>query len=235
MVSPLPLSSFNANQAVAPRLGLAVNKDAINSVTRGLVGDTTFAVLPEVKPSTTFALTLFFQIIPLIKLFFDPTWDTFIGAVTLCGYASFLFGWHVHEKAILLVIIPFSLIALKDRRYLGAFRPLAVAGHVSLFPLLFTAAEFPIKTVYTIFWLILFLLAFDRLAPASNRSRIFLLDRFSLLYIAISIPLIVYCAVLHGVLFGKTFEFLPLMFMSSYSAVGVVGSWVGFLVVFFTS
>lgn len=66
----------------------------------------------------------------------------------------------------LLVIIPFSLLALRDRRYLGAFRPLAVSGHVSLFPLLFTPQEFPIKTVYTIFWLILFLLAFDKLAPA---------------------------------------------------------------------
>jgi alpha-1,3-glucosyltransferase len=182
----------------------------------------------------TFALTLFFQVIPLIKLFFDPTWDTFIGAVTLCGYASFLFGWHVHEKAILLVIIPFSLLALKDRRYLGAFRPLAVAGHVSLFPLLFTAAEFPIKTVYTIFWLVLFLLAFDRLAPASEGKRIFLFDRFSLLYITVSIPLIAYCSLLHGIIFGKSFEFLPLMFISSYSAVGVVGSWIGFLVVYFT-
>jgi len=90
----------------------------------------------------------------------------FIGAVTLCGYASFLFGWHVHEKAILLVIIPFSLLALKDRRHLGAFRPLAVAGHVSLFPLLFHAQEFPVKVAYTIMWLLLFLLAFDRLAPA---------------------------------------------------------------------
>jgi alpha-1,3-glucosyltransferase len=102
----------------------------------------------------------------LIRLFIKPTWESFVGAVTLCGYASFLFGWHVHEKAILIVIIPFSLIALKDRRFFGAFRPLAVAGHVSLFPLLFTAAEFPIKSVYTIFWLVLFLLAFDRLAPA---------------------------------------------------------------------
>jgi alpha-1,3-glucosyltransferase len=220
---------------VAPRLGLTVNQDAINSVTRGLVGDTSFAVLPEVTARTTFALTLIFQIIPLIKLFLDPTWETFIGSVTLCGYASFLFGWHVHEKAILLVVIPFSLIALKDRRYLGAFRPLAVAGHVSLFPLLFTTAEFPIKTIYTIFWLVLFLLAFDRLAPASNKPRVFLLDRFSLWYIAVSIPLIVYCSLLHQVIWGKTLEFLPLMFMSSYSAVGVVGSWVGFLVVFFTS
>lgn len=229
---------INLTGLVAPRLGLAVNQDAVNSVTRGLVGDTSFAVLPEVKPSTTFALTLFFQIVPLLKLFFDPTagWDTFIGAVTLCGYASFLFGWHVHEKAILLVIIPFSLIALKDRRYLGAFRPLAVAGHVSLFPLIFTAAEFPIKIVYTIFWLILFLFAFDRLAPAApNRSRVFLLDRFSLLYITVSIPLIVYCSLVHQVVFGEKLEFLPLMFMSSYSAIGVVGSWVGFLVVYFTS
>ncbi|CAG8971785.1 hypothetical protein HYALB_00001894 [Hymenoscyphus albidus] len=220
---------------VAPRLGLAVNQEAVNSVTRGLVGDTSFAVLPEITATMTFALTLLFQVIPLIKLFLNPTWDTFIGAVTLCGYASFLFGWHVHEKAILLVIIPFSLIALKDRRYLGAFRPLAVAGHVSLFPLLFTASEFPVKTVYTIFWLVLFLLAFDRLAPASHRSRIFLFDRFSLLYITVSIPLILYCSLLHRVVWGEMYEFLPLMFTSSYAAVGVVGSWVGFLVVYFTS
>ena len=171
----------------------------------------------------------------LFKLFLQPSWDNFVGAVTLCGYASFLFGWHVHEKAILLVIIPFSLVALKDRRYLGAFRPLAVAGHVSLFSLLFTAAEFPVKTVYTVFWLILFLLGFDRLAPVSSRPRVFLLDRFSLLYIAISIPLILYCSLIHQAVFGSRYEFLPLMFTSSYSAVGVVGSWIGFLVVYFTS
>lgn len=224
-----------ANCSVAPGLGLTVNQSALNSVTRGLVGDTSFAVLPEITPRTTFILTLTFQIIPLIRLFMDPTWETFIGSVTLCGYASFLFGWHVHEKAILLILIPFSLLALRDRRYLGAFRPLAVAGHVSLFPLLFTAAEFPIKTIYTVFWLILFLLTFDRLAPASNRSRIFLFDRLSLLYIAFSIPLIAYCSLVHHLVFGNRYEFLPLMFTSSYSAIGVVGSWVGFLVVYFTT
>ncbi|KAI9801102.1 MAG: glycosyl transferase [Piccolia ochrophora] len=167
---------------VAPRLGLKVDDAAINSVTRGLVGDSSFAILPDITPQTTFALTLLFQLICLVKLFVQPSWETFIGAVTLCGYSSFLFGWHVHEKAILLIIVPFSLLALKDRRYLGAFRPLAVAGHVSLFPLLFTApgkhagarkrpaaqlmlAEFPIKIAYTVFWLLLFLCAFDRLAP----------------------------------------------------------------------
>ncbi|KAL4939291.1 hypothetical protein BDV06DRAFT_199193 [Aspergillus oleicola] len=222
--------------ALAPRLGLPVNHEALSSVTRGLVGDTSFAVLPEVSKEHTFALTLLFQLLPLIKLWLRPTWETFVGALTLCGYASFLFGWHVHEKAILLIIIPFSLIALKDRRYFSAFRPIAVAGHVSLFPLLFTAAEFPLKTVYTLLWLILFLFVFDAIAPVPERPRTFLLDRFSLLYITVAIPLLIYTSLVHQLVFGlERFQFLPLMFTSSYSALGVVGSWVGFMVVYFTA
>ncbi|KAJ5098076.1 hypothetical protein N7532_005077 [Penicillium argentinense] len=221
---------------LAPRLGLSVNTDALNSVTRGLVGDTSFAILPEITSGQTFILTFVFQLIPLMKLWLRPDWDTFLGALTLCGYASFLFGWHVHEKAVLLIIIPFSLIALKDRRYFSAFRPLAVAGHVSLFPLLFTAAEFPLKTVYTVFWLILFLFVFDRVAPVPERPRIFVFDRLALLYLTFAIPLIVYCSLVHQLIFGfERLQFLPLMFMSSYCALGVVGSWIGFMVVYFTA
>ncbi|KAF4549245.1 Dolichyl pyrophosphate Glc1Man9GlcNAc2 alpha-1,3-glucosyltransferase-like protein [Elsinoe fawcettii] len=219
----------------APYLKLPINQDAVNSVTRGLVGDSSFAVLPDITPRMTFILTLAAQLPPLVKLFLQPTWENFVGALTLCGYASFLFGWHVHEKAVLLVVIPFSLLALRDRRYLGAFRPLAVSGHVSLFPLLFTAQEFPVKTVYTVFWLVLFLMVFDKLAPASSRPRLFLLDRLTVIYIAVAIPLILYCSLIHQIVFGAKLEFLPLMFISSYSAMGVFGSWIGFLVVFFTS
>lgn len=215
---------------VAPHLGLEIDHKAVNSVTRGLVGDTSFAVLPDITARQCFGLTLSFQIVALTKLWFSPTWDSFVGALTLCGYASFLFGWHVHEKAILLVIIPFSLLAIKDRSYLASFRPLAIAGHVSLFPLLFTAAEFPVKVAYTISWLIIFLYAFDRLAPAPSRRRVFLLDRFALLYIAVSVPLMAYCSLVHGIVFGDKYEFLPLMFISTYSAIGVLGSWLGFMV-----
>jgi len=92
-----------------------------------------------------------------------------------------------------------------------------------------------VKVVYTIFWLILFLLVFDRLAPVSTRSRVFLLERFTVLYITVSISLIVYCSFLHELVFGKKYEFIPLMFTSSYSAIGVVGSWIGFSVVYFTA
>jgi alpha-1,3-glucosyltransferase len=155
------------------------------------------------------------------------------------------------------------LLCLRDRRHFAAFVPLAVAGHVSLFPLLFTEQEFPIKTVYTVFWLVAVLVGFDKIAPPyvlhpslslslltffffdftdikrvvlsrSSHPRVFLLDRFSLLYTAIAIPLIVYTSVVHGLLFKNKYEFVPLMFTSSYCALGVVGSWVGFQVVFFT-
>ena len=219
----------------APYLKLTINEEAVKSVTRGLVGDTTFAVLPNITPQQCFGLTLSFQLVALTKLWVKPTWESFVGAVTLCGYASFLVGWHVHEKAILLVLIPFSLLALKDRSYLACFRPLAVAGHVSLFPLLFTAAEFPIKVVYTITWLIAFLYTFGRLAPAPASPRRFLLDRFTILYIAVAIPLLTYCSLVHSLLFGDKYEFLPLMFISTYSAVGVVASWVGFNICYLSS
>jgi hypothetical protein len=48
---------------VAPYLNLSVNREAINSVTRGLVGDTSFAVLPDISPRVTFVLTLAAQIV----------------------------------------------------------------------------------------------------------------------------------------------------------------------------
>lgn len=71
----------------------------------------------------------------------------------------------MHEKAVLLVIIPFSLIALTSQYYSSIFNLLAVAGHVSLLPLLFTPQEWLVKTAYTVVWLLIFLTAFSKLSP----------------------------------------------------------------------
>jgi hypothetical protein len=57
------LSRLHLIITVAPYLGLDVDGEAVNSVTRGLVGDTSFAVLPDVVPLTCFLLTLGFQIV----------------------------------------------------------------------------------------------------------------------------------------------------------------------------
>jgi alpha-1,3-glucosyltransferase len=151
---------------VAPYLKLPVDADAINSVTRGLVGDTAFALLPNITPRHTFILTVLSQLPPLIRLFNNPAPQNFLPTLTLTAYSSFIFGWHVHEKAILLVILPATLFCLRDRRHFAAFFPLAVAGHVSLFPLLFTPQEFLIKVGYTLFWLVAVLVGFGEMAPA---------------------------------------------------------------------
>lgn len=49
----------------APYLKLPVDPSAVQSVTRGLVGDTAFAVLPNITPRMTFILTLAAQIVSL--------------------------------------------------------------------------------------------------------------------------------------------------------------------------
>lgn len=59
----MPFRMTKLTRIVAPRLGLEVNREAMNSVTRGLVGDTSFAVLPNVVPLTCFLLTLGAQIV----------------------------------------------------------------------------------------------------------------------------------------------------------------------------
>lgn len=48
---------------VADRLGMTldVNAPGVASTSRGLVGDTVFAVMPEIKPIHTFMITILFQ------------------------------------------------------------------------------------------------------------------------------------------------------------------------------
>lgn len=50
---------------VTQRFGadLTVNASGVASTSRGLVGDTVFAVLPNVKPIHTFAITIMFQMV----------------------------------------------------------------------------------------------------------------------------------------------------------------------------
>lgn len=44
-------------------VGLAVNESGVASTSRGLVGDTVFAVIPNIKPVHTFIITIIFQMV----------------------------------------------------------------------------------------------------------------------------------------------------------------------------
>ncbi|KAJ7507690.1 glycosyltransferase family 57 protein [Mycena galericulata] len=135
---------------------VAINISGVASTSRGLVGDTVFAVLPNIKPIHTFIITFAFQSITLVKLWLTPTYKSFLTALTLCGYASYLFGWHVHEKAILLVLVPLSLLAAERHAYFRTFILASVAGVFSLFPLIFTpgGAESIVKVIYSALWIL---------------------------------------------------------------------------------
>jgi alpha-1,3-glucosyltransferase len=44
-------------------VGLTVNESGVASTSRGLVGDTVFAVIPNIKPVHTFIITIIFQMV----------------------------------------------------------------------------------------------------------------------------------------------------------------------------
>ena len=204
-----------------------------NSGTKGLVQDVAFIILPQITPRITFLLAIFYQTLAVIPILFDPSFKRFVGSLTLCGLASFLFGWHVHEKAIMLVIIPFSFLVVHDRRLLTSFMLVCSAGYVSLFPLLYENADFIIKYLYTFVWCVLYFFAFRKTARVSSsvERRIFFLDRLAIIYIIFLLPLVLLLQFFDIMrwkyqLFAK-FEFLSLMVYSVYCALGIVASWIG--------
>lgn len=219
--------------------GLQVQVDAsgVESTSRGLVGDTVFAVLPNIKPIHTFAITIAFQMIFLVKLWRNPTYKSFVTALTLCGYASFLFGWHVHEKAILLVLVPLSLIAGERHGYFRIFTLASVSGIFSLFPLLFTPAESIIKVVYSLLWFFVVILPMSKqlyefpttpigvVIDFLERGYLYgfvLLQAFTSLYPVVAARS---SATANGDSLARL-EFLPLMITSVYCALGVIWAFV---------
>ncbi|KAG9087100.1 glycosyl transferase [Ceratobasidium sp. UAMH 11750] len=175
---------FLAKRHVLPSRFISVDAAGLASASRGLIGDTVFAVLPNVKPIHTFIVTLLCQSVFLWKLWRAPTYRSFVCAVTLCGWASYAFGWHVHEKAVLLVLFPMSLVAAESHAMFRTFVIASAAGCVSLFPLLFTPAETPIKLLYTSLW------ALGTFYPLQKRLYTFpttfsavLVDRLEVLYL----------------------------------------------------
>ncbi|AET39132.1 dolichyl-P-Glc:Glc1Man(9)GlcNAc(2)-PP-dolichol alpha-1,3-glucosyltransferase Ecym_4051 [Eremothecium cymbalariae DBVPG len=223
----LPPLIPNSIEEIKNRIG------ASNYGTRGLVQDILFIILPQVQPRLTFALTLFYQILAIIPVLFNPSFKRFIGCLTLCGFSSFLFGWHVHEKAIMLVIVPFSFLVSMDRRLLTPFMLLTASGYVSLFPLLYQSSEFLIKVLYTWIWCIIYFSALKKTVKVSTsiQRRVFFFDRLAVCYCLLLVPMVLAVESLGVMKFKyvilQKYEFLGLMCYSIFCSIGVISSWIG--------
>ncbi|KAI5952783.1 ALG8 [Candida jiufengensis] len=234
----IPVSRFFLLKIFKFDSSLLQNDELLKTSTRGIVGDIEFFILPQITAKLTFLLTLFYQIMALIPLFLQPTYRRFIGAMTLCGYASFLFGWHVHEKAILLVNFPMTLIVCRDVKLLPAYNLLVACGYASLFPLIFTCNEWLVKVIYTFLWYIIFYFNFKKVTRIpKNKTSGVIVDRIVNGYI-LSFILVLTITTLIDLLKNKyhvlkKFEFLNLMIYSTYSAIGVISSWNGMCWLYF--
>lgn len=56
-----------------------------------------------------------------------------------------MLGYHVHEKAILLAIVPLTLDIGSSPQYARVFQRLTTIGHYSLLPLIFPQREYLLK------------------------------------------------------------------------------------------
>ena len=117
------------------------------SMTGGKVQEYSFIVLPDVPPVATLVLTVISMMPGLCFLWVAREKVYFVNSVILCAFTSFLFGWHVHEKAVLLIIIPLTLLILYDKQLAKIYLLLSITGHYSLFPLLFTPFENVLKVL----------------------------------------------------------------------------------------
>ena len=111
----------------------------------GLVQVTQFAVLPYPSPAATLALVLLALMPCLIDLWQNPEPSSFLPAAVYASLCSFVFGYHVHEKAILMVTIPMALEAIESQPKAQHYFVLSSCGHVALMPLLFTEQEYLVK------------------------------------------------------------------------------------------
>lgn len=119
----------------------------------------------------------------------------------------------------------FRVLAVVWRREAQIYLILSTAGHYSLFPLLFTAFELPIKVLLLLihalyaFLNLSHLFALDK--PAASWT-LPLLNRIESLYLVGLLPLFLFEQVVHPALgWSDRFPFLPLLFTSAYCACGV--------------
>lgn len=209
------------------------------SLTSGLVGDNKYVVLHTVTPLHTAILSLTAMLPNLLRcakrsLTFDTSYAPFLGTeyfkVTIgAAWACFLFGWHVHEKAVLMFLLPLNFLAITDPRFSEVTFYVTTLGHYSLIPLIPTRAETPavlsMFLAYTaVHWLALFRTQPTNDGPTPPKAKTHkFISTVARVHLWGLIPLYICCFVVWPLSFlHQRLPFFPNMATSVYTAIGLV-------------
>lgn len=225
-------------------------------MTGGLVQEFSHLILPNIHPVATIVLTAIMMIPALIKLFISTSKNpsNFLRTIVLSALTSFIFGWHVHEKAILMTIIPlryerkissqrlfiylyFSVLAVIESGDARIFLLLSTVGHYSLFPLLYPSNLLLIKVLLLTLHSAYAFHSLSKIYPLAVCKYSFpmLSVPESLLVLGL-VPLFFYENVIHKLCgFDNRWPFLPLMMTSVYCSIGVIYCWIKYYCYFLKS
>ena len=140
-----------------------------------------------------------------------------------------MLGWHVHEKAILMTILPLSLLACDRVSDTSLFLWISIIGYYSLFPLLFRPEETLIKILlYLIYFILVYVILKSYHNEQQHKRRIafhsFFQYDLEVLYLIGLAPLYVFTSLICP-LFLARFQFLPLFCTSVYCSIGMCYAW----------
>eukprot|EP00605_Chrysophyceae_sp_TOSAG23-4_P001637 GSChrysophyteH1.ASY1.ANO1.1798.1 assembled CDS len=206
------------------------------STVSGILGDVEPVVLPPIGPKVCLLLTLVAMVPALMLIYAKPTALRLVRGVVYCSVTSFMLGYHVHEKAILVPMIIQALLLFSDE---GSNAPkkgeaqgvptasyifilLSTAGTFGLFPLFNEVRELYIKTgVFLVYSLSACYIYYKQCSGRAN---------FYFLLLLWSPFLVLHCyselghAYLEAYL-GRKLEFLPLLLTSTTSASYLIYTW----------
>lgn len=196
-----------------------------SSSSSGLVQDVKHAVLPSITPAMTFLISIIAILPCCIKALLSAEFSvkSFMKPLIICTTTSFMFGWHVHEKAILMVLIPLQVLTYHDRATARMSLFLTIFGSYSLLPLLFTVELVLVKLSLFITYVGLAVIAFKSIYDGKLLATTEKLYSICLIALPLYEHLIQYPLGLH-----VKMPFMPLMLTSVYCAIGMSYFWLKF-------
>ncbi|CAD5228930.1 unnamed protein product [Bursaphelenchus okinawaensis] len=184
--------------------------------TNGQVQTYNHSVLPNISVEVTLALVLLSSVTVLVVKRSNGR-ENILSTMILSAFSFFLFSWHVHEKAVLLIQIPLVILGFVNPIYASISMLFTQASVVALFPLFFDKSiENLIKYGLHFGYIIVLKSVYHNVF---NLNSVF--DFKNKVFLVATVFLEVYKGIVHTVIFGDRADFLPLMMTSLLCSVVV--------------